>query len=55
MKFYEGPPYKFTSSKKTHTNFINQLVYSPDGKKIVSVGSDRKITLYDGSTFEVVK
>ena len=50
---YEGPPYKFSCSKKSHTSFINQLKYSPDGKKIVSVGSDRKIVLYDGLTLEV--
>ena len=32
-------------------NYINQIKYSPNGKFLVSVGSDRKIVLYDGLTF----
>jgi WD40 repeat protein len=50
VKAYDGPPYKFTCSQKSHSNFINQLKYSPDGETIVSVGSDRKIVLYNGHT-----
>jgi WD40 repeat protein len=55
VKFYEGPPYKFCSSQKSHTNYINQLKYSPDGKKLISVSSDRKIVMYDGMSFEKIK
>jgi WD40 repeat protein len=47
LKYYEGPPFKFGHSKKTHTNFINQIRYSPSGDHYVSVGSDRRIVLYD--------
>ena len=50
MKFYDGPPYKFVHSKKSHTNFVNQIKYNPDGSMIASVGSDRKIVIYDGKT-----
>lgn len=55
IKYYDGPPYKFAGSKKTHTNFVNELKYCPDGSLIVSVSSDRKIVLYDGKTGEVLK
>lgn len=48
--FYSGPPYKFDRSNDTHTNFVNMVRFSPDGKYIVSVSSDKKIQQYDGST-----
>ena len=50
MKFYDGPPYKFAGSKKSHTNFINELKYNSNGSLVVSVSSDRKIVLYEGKT-----
>jgi WD40 repeat protein len=55
VKVYDGPPYQFTCSQKSHTNFVNQVKYSPDGGLVVSVGSDRKIVVYNGNTGEVVK
>lgn len=50
LKFYEGPPYKFCSSNKSHTSFVNQIKYNPEGSILASVSSDRKIVLYDGKT-----
>ena len=50
VKLFEGPPYKYICSKATHTNFINQIKYSPDGKRLVSGSSDRKLVLYDGTS-----
>lgn len=47
-KFYEGPPYKFIKSNKSHAGYINQLKYSPKGTYLVSVGADRKVVIYDG-------
>lgn len=55
IKFYDGPPYKFVGSKKCHKNFINDLKFSPDGSKLISVSSDRKLTLFNGTTFEIEK
>ena len=55
IKLFEGPPYKFVGSRSTHTNFVNQIKHCPDGTKFVSVGSDRKIVLYDGNSGEVLK
>ena len=50
--FYAGPPFKLDHSNSTHSNFVNCIRYSPDGSKYVSVGSDKKIQVYDGSTGE---
>ena len=35
-------------NKKTHTNFISCVRFSPDGDSFVTVGNDRKIVLYNG-------
>ena len=48
--FYAGPPFKLDHSNSAHSNFVNCVRYSADGSKIVSVGSDKKIQLYDGAT-----
>lgn len=49
--FYAGPPFKLDHSNPTvHTNFVNCVRYSNDGNTIVSVSSDKKIQLYDGTT-----
>ncbi|EWC46509.1 hypothetical protein DRE_04232 [Drechslerella stenobrocha 248] len=53
--FYNGPPFKFANSMRgSHTNFIQGLSFSPDGMHLVSVGSDQKIFLWDGSTGNLV-
>ncbi|GMH67137.1 hypothetical protein TrST_g14097 [Triparma strigata] len=48
--FYAGPPFKRDSESQTHTNYVNSIKYSPDGELIVSVGSDKKVVLYEGKT-----
>jgi WD repeat-containing protein 1 (actin-interacting protein 1) len=54
MVFYHGAPFKFNSALKgSHTNYIYGVEFSPDGNSLVTVGADRKITLYDGKTGEV--
>jgi WD40 repeat protein len=50
--FFAGPPFKLDHSNNTHTNFVNCVRYSSTGGKVVSVGSDKKIQLYDGATGE---
>ncbi len=56
LKFYQGPPYKFAkSSPKLHSNFINNVKYSPKGTYFISISSDKKIILFDGSTFDMIK
>lgn len=54
--FFHGAPFKFnTSIRGKHDKFIYGTQFSPDGNAIVSVGSDRRIWLYDGKTGEAVK
>eukprot|EP01006_Ploeotia_vitrea_P029137 TRINITY_DN61719_c0_g1_i1.p1 TRINITY_DN61719_c0_g1~~TRINITY_DN61719_c0_g1_i1.p1 ORF type:complete len:613 (+),score=92.04 TRINITY_DN61719_c0_g1_i1:38-1840(+) len=50
--FYEGPPFKFKHSFKEHTSFVNCVRYSPNGEMYATVGSDKKIFLFDGKTGE---
>ena len=53
--FLHGAPFKFnTSVRGKHDKFILGCQFSPDGTWLVSVGSDRKIWLYDGKTGEAV-
>jgi WD40 repeat protein len=51
--FYEGPPMKFKHKHQKHTNFANQVVFSPGGEQAVSVSSDKKGYFYDGKTGEL--
>eukprot|EP00601_Ochromonadales_sp_CCMP2298_P032719 CAMPEP_0173363484 /NCGR_PEP_ID=MMETSP1144-20121109/22417_1 /TAXON_ID=483371 /ORGANISM="non described non described, Strain CCMP2298" /LENGTH=375 /DNA_ID=CAMNT_0014313451 /DNA_START=59 /DNA_END=1183 /DNA_ORIENTATION=+ len=51
--FYAGPPFKLDHSMAAHSNFANCVRYSADGSRAVSVGSDKKIQLYDGKTGEM--
>lgn len=57
--FYTGPPFKFTSSDQTHHDqgkFIRDVKFQPgDGEVFISVGSDRKINVFDGLTGEFIK
>lgn len=48
--FYQGPPFKMDHSNSTHSNFVNCVRFAPNGSKVVSVGADKKIQLYDGAT-----
>lgn len=53
LVFYHGAPFKFnTSVRGKHDKSIYSTAFSPDGATLVSVGSDRKIWLYDGKTGE---
>eukprot|EP00708_Paratrimastix_pyriformis_P002291 GAFH01001033.1.p1 GENE.GAFH01001033.1~~GAFH01001033.1.p1 ORF type:complete len:647 (+),score=191.04 GAFH01001033.1:175-1941(+) len=55
VNFYKGPPFQLDQSDATHhSNFVNQVEFSPDNALLVSVGSDRKGFLYNGKTFEYV-
>lgn len=51
LKFYDGPPYSFKQSDRSHKGFINQVKYSPKGSLILTGGADRKLTLHDGQKY----
>lgn len=57
--FYQGPPFKFVSSDRTHHDkgkFVRDVEFSKGaGEFAVTVGSDRKIACFDGKSGEFVK
>eukprot|EP01126_Amoeba_proteus_P026130 TRINITY_DN2590_c0_g2_i16.p1 TRINITY_DN2590_c0_g2~~TRINITY_DN2590_c0_g2_i16.p1 ORF type:complete len:593 (-),score=124.14 TRINITY_DN2590_c0_g2_i16:125-1903(-) len=55
VNWYEGPPFKFKTQSKKHTRFVSCTRFSPDGSLAVSVGTDKKIVIYDGKTFDFKK
>lgn len=52
LVFYHGPPFRFNSASRSHSKFVYDVAFSPDGKSLVSVGADAKLFLYDGKTGE---
>jgi WD40 repeat protein len=56
MCFLHGAPFKFNSKAAgLHKGFVMATAFSPDGSKLVTVGADRRIQLYDGKTGEPTK
>mmetsp|Transcript_27987 Transcript_27987/g.43503 ORF Transcript_27987/g.43503 Transcript_27987/m.43503 type:complete len:675 (-) Transcript_27987:286-2310(-) len=51
--FYVGPPFKSDGTRTEHSNTVNCVRYSHNSEYIASVGSDKKIVLYDGKTGEI--
>lgn len=47
-----GVPFKFASTSRQHTRFVQSVGYAPDGSSFVSAGSDGQAFLYDGLTGE---
>ncbi|EJU02244.1 WD40 repeat-like protein [Dacryopinax primogenitus] len=54
IAFFEGAPYKYKKSIKTHTRFVQDVRYAPSGDLFASGGSDGKVFLYDGKTGDVI-
>lgn len=55
LVFFNGPPFKFDKSLRDHSNTVRDVRFSPDGKYLASVGSDRLIVIYDGKTGDFIK
>lgn len=54
VNFYEGPPFRFKTSYRDHSNFVNCVRFSPDGSKFISTSSDKKGILFSGQTGEKI-
>ncbi|KAJ1577011.1 hypothetical protein NDA12_002675 [Ustilago hordei] len=50
LVLYHGAPYKYNKTINTHSRFVQDVAYAPNGEHFVSVGSDSKVLLYDGKT-----
>ncbi|KAJ2805887.1 WD40 repeat-like protein [Coemansia guatemalensis] len=53
--FYHGAPYRYANLLNDHTGFVQDVKYAPSDEYFVSVGADRKIFLYDGTSGELVR
>jgi len=51
---YEGPPFKFKTTKTEHQRYVQSVRYSPDGVFWVSGGFEGKLFLYDGKDSELI-
>lgn len=47
VNLYSGPPFKFTSTPKSHANFVNCVRFSPDGERFFSVSSDMYLSVFE--------
>ncbi|KAG8933865.1 WD40 repeat-like protein [Tulasnella sp. 418] len=50
LVFHSGVPFKYEKTIQSHTQFIQDVQYSPNGDFFASVGSDYKAFVYDGKT-----
>lgn len=53
--FFHGAPYKFNKQLKEHGNFVLNAAYAPDGSVFATVGSDRRIFMYDGASGDLLR
>eukprot|EP01129_Flabellula_baltica_P001612 TRINITY_DN1155_c0_g1_i1.p1 TRINITY_DN1155_c0_g1~~TRINITY_DN1155_c0_g1_i1.p1 ORF type:complete len:600 (-),score=158.67 TRINITY_DN1155_c0_g1_i1:33-1832(-) len=54
VNIYPGPPFNFESSITKHSKYVNCVRYSPDGSKLLTVGGDKLVCLFDGKTSEPI-
>ena len=54
VNFYEGPPFKFKSTSKTHQRFVNVVRFSPDGERFFSASSDMYVAVFNGKDAELI-
>ncbi|KAH8923358.1 WD40 repeat-like protein [Atractiella rhizophila] len=52
LVFYTGVPFKYSTTIRSHSRFVQDVRYSPIGEAFASAGSDGKVFLYDGTSGE---
>lgn len=60
VALFNGPPFSYDSKadpacRDVHTRYPNKVRYNPSGDNYISVGSDKKIVMFDGKSGEKVK
>jgi len=50
----EGPPFRYQSQKKEHSNFVSCIKFSPDYTQFASVGFDKKLNIWDSEENKVL-
>lgn len=53
--FYNGVPFKYASTIRTHSKFVQDVRFSHSGDALASVGSDAKIFIHNGISGETIK
>lgn len=53
--FFSGPPFKIASTLGEHSGTVNCVRFSHNSEYVVSVGSDKKVVLYEGKTGGVMQ
>lgn len=54
VNFFKGPPFKFEKTLRHHKNFVNCVRVNPANTVCASVSSDKKITLMDATTSDII-
>ncbi|CAD6886339.1 unnamed protein product [Tilletia controversa] len=54
LVFYHGVPFKYNATLTTHSRFVQDVSYAPNGERFVSAGSDGKVFVYDGKSGETL-
>ncbi|KZO95341.1 WD40 repeat-like protein [Calocera viscosa TUFC12733] len=52
--FFQGTPYKYVKTIKSHSRFVQDVRYAPSGDFFASAGADGRVFLYDGKEGELV-
>lgn len=50
----EGPPFRYLSTKKEHSNFVTCIKFSPDYTQYATVGFDKKINIWDAAENQIL-
>lgn len=53
LVLHTAVPFKYDKIISTHSRFVRDVAYSPNGELFASVGSDGKLFFYEGKTGEV--
>lgn len=52
--FFDGPPFKYVSKTKEHSNIVSCVRYNLDCTQFASTGFDKKINIWDSTKNEVL-
>jgi len=55
MNWFECPPVKWKHSLQNHSNFVNCIRFSPNGKFFVTCGQDKKAFIGDGESGQILR
>eukprot|EP00727_Mastigamoeba_balamuthi_P005604 m51a1_g1663 putative wd40 repeat-containing protein (604) ;mRNA; f:376123-378700 len=50
VNWFEGPPFKFKKSLKDNSRMITCVRFSPNGERLATSSTDKKVVIYDGKT-----